>query len=513
MSKVRRDAWTLDVDDKGWSDTTLWYAKAVTEMQKRPLAERTSWRFFAGIHDFDADMWRDFGYLDDADTDPSEEDFAEFWEKCRHGEWYFLPWHRGYLAAFEQNVRAAVVALGGPADWALPYWNYNNPDILHPRRIPLCFMQPTLPDGSPNPLCVEARYGLDADGEMMNVIDERISDRKALGEDAFEGEGQGGSAGFGGSPGGSGQVEMSPHNHIHTRIGGVDRGGLMSSTQTAGLDPIFWLHHANIDRLWEVWLNRNPEHLNPDKDEWLGGPPPPEPRFVMPDANGAAWEFAPDEMLDTQAPHLDYIYDDIRDPLGGERMIESRLLKIGVPRAAAAARSMMEVRMPRKPTVELIGANDRPLRLEGIDTQTSLEVDTRGSNKLMRSFSAKRLLGDEPHTPDRVFLNLENVRGRRDAMVLDVYLNLPSDADPQQHPELRVGSVSLFGIRKASRSDAPHGGSGLNLTVEITDYIDAQGLDPSLDLQDLRVKLIAEAPIKPEDDITIGRISLYRQGD
>ena len=131
----------------------------------------------------------------------------------------------------------------------------------------------------------------------------------------------------------------------------------------------------------------------------------------------------------------------------------------------------------------------------------------------MRSFSAKRLLGDEPHTPDRVFLNLENVRGRRDAMVLDVYLNLPSDADPHKHPELRVGSVSLFGIRKASRVDAPHGGSGLNLTVEITDYIDAHGLDPSLDLQDLRVKLIAEAPIKPEDDITIGRISLYRQGD
>lgn len=513
MTKIRKDVWELETDEQGWSDTTLWYAKAVAEMQKRPLAERTSWRFFAGIHDFDAKMWRDFGYLDDSDPPPDKGDLAEFWEQCRHGEWYFLPWHRGYLGAFEQAVRAAVVALGGPEDWALPYWNYNNPRIAHPRRIPLCFRQPTLPDGSANPLHLEARYGLDADGEMMNVIDERIGDRKALGEDRFEGEGQGGSAGFGGTPASPGQVEMSPHNHVHTRIGGVERGGLMSSTQTAGLDPVFWLHHANIDRLWEVWLNRNPAHVNPDQEEWLGGPPAAEPRFAMPDVNGEARRFAPDEMLDTRAPHLDYAYDDISDPLGGERMIESRLLKMGVPRAAAASRSMMEVRMTRKPTVELIGANDRPLRLEGVDTETSLEVDAGGSSRLMRSFSTERLLGDAPRVPDRVFLNLENVRGRRDAMVLDVYLNLPAGADPQAYPELRVGSVSLFGVRKASRVDTPHGGSGLNLSIEITDYIDAQGLDPALDLRDLPVKLVAEAPIAPEDDITIGRISLYRQGD
>ena len=30
----------------------------------------------------------------------------------------------------------------------------------------------------------------------------------------------------------------------------------MGAFETAGLDPLFWLHHANIDRLWEVWLNQ-----------------------------------------------------------------------------------------------------------------------------------------------------------------------------------------------------------------------------------------------------------------
>jgi hypothetical protein len=46
-------------------------------------------------------------------------------------------------------------------------------------------------------------------------------------------------------------LEEEPHNLVHGNIGGGT--GLMRSTTVAGRDPIFWLHHANIDRLWEVW--------------------------------------------------------------------------------------------------------------------------------------------------------------------------------------------------------------------------------------------------------------------
>src|SRR5690348_12431538 len=47
-----------------------------------------------------------------------------YWDQCQHGSWYFLPWHRGYLMALEAQLRADIVSLGGPADWALPYRNY-----------------------------------------------------------------------------------------------------------------------------------------------------------------------------------------------------------------------------------------------------------------------------------------------------------------------------------------------------------------------------------------------------
>jgi tyrosinase len=32
------------------------------------------------------------------------------------------------------------------------------------------------------------------------------------------------------------------------------------------LDPLFWIHHCNIDRLWEVWLSLG--HSNPAESSW-----------------------------------------------------------------------------------------------------------------------------------------------------------------------------------------------------------------------------------------------------
>ena len=46
----------------------------------------------------------------------------------------------------------------------------------------------------------------------------------------------------------------TPHNTIHTAIGGF--GGSMSNISTAAHDPIFWLHHCNIDRYFYNWMVR-----------------------------------------------------------------------------------------------------------------------------------------------------------------------------------------------------------------------------------------------------------------
>ena len=73
--------------------------------------------------------------------------------------------------------------------------------------------------------------------------------------------------GFHTGGGDNGELENLPHNRVHVRIGG--QNGFMSDPATAALDPIFWLHHCNIDRLWEVWRNQGPQFRNPSSAQRL----------------------------------------------------------------------------------------------------------------------------------------------------------------------------------------------------------------------------------------------------
>jgi tyrosinase len=56
------------------------------------------------------------------------------------------------------------------------------------------------------------------------------------------------------------QLEGLPHNKVHNYIGGVRKGysgpyGNMTNFLSP-VDPIFHLHHANLDRLWDVWTRK-----------------------------------------------------------------------------------------------------------------------------------------------------------------------------------------------------------------------------------------------------------------
>jgi tyrosinase len=67
--------------------------------------------------------------------------------------------------------------------------------------------------------------------------------------------------------GGFGILEGQPHNRVHNNVGGIsfkttgdvtirtDVGGFMQNFLSP-VDPIFFLHHANIDRLWYVWTRK-----------------------------------------------------------------------------------------------------------------------------------------------------------------------------------------------------------------------------------------------------------------
>jgi len=52
----------------------------------------------------------------------------------------------------------------------------------------------------------------------------------------------------------------TPHNSLHDVIGGDN--GNMSDISISAFDPIFWLHHCNMDRHFYTWLYENTNHFN-----------------------------------------------------------------------------------------------------------------------------------------------------------------------------------------------------------------------------------------------------------
>jgi len=43
-------------------------------------------------------------------------------------------------------------------------------------------------------------------------------------------------------------LEVNAHNNVHNWCNGT-----ITSPPTAAQDPIFWLLHANVDRIWDRW--------------------------------------------------------------------------------------------------------------------------------------------------------------------------------------------------------------------------------------------------------------------
>jgi tyrosinase len=359
MTFIRRNVWQLGGD---WADEVLWYARGVAAMKARALAKPTSWRFYAGMHGFSSARWQELGYLFATDQPPSQAQLSTFWRQCQHGSWYFLPWHRGYVLALEANIRAEVVALNGPDDWALPYWNYFAPNEA---ALPPAFASPDWPDGvGDNPLFVEQRYGPNGDGDVF--VPTSLVNLNALADPDFTGVSSGGSPGFGGVDTGfshsgpvHGGIETQPHDWVHGLVGGQDAqppetDGAMADPRTAGLDPIFWLHHANIDRLWASW-NADPAHLDPTQPTWLQGPASVGERaFCAPMPDGTTFTYTPGEMMNLE--DLGYEYDDLT-PAVAPVSPQDRLDRLGfeVPAERTAEEG---VAVPEETNVELVGAND-----------------------------------------------------------------------------------------------------------------------------------------------------------
>ena len=149
---------------------------------------------------------------------------------------------------------------------------------------------------------------------------------------------------------------------------------------------------------------------------------------------------------------------------------------------------------------ELLGATGN-LRLSGAGVSASLALDSEVQDRLTTSLNKAA----ETSKPDRVFLRLEGIRSSHDGIPFTVYLGT-SDGH-----EYRAGLVTLFGASQASEPDGDHAGDGMTQVMDVSPIIDQLHAADALKAGALRVRLAPRHPVPDSVDLTVGRISLYRQ--
>ncbi|XP_076453372.1 hemocyanin 2-like [Babylonia areolata] len=166
---------------------------------------------------------------------------------CIHGEATFPHWHRAYVVQFEQ-----LLVKKGLANLGVPYWDWTEPLTSLPELVEHQIIKD--PHGGPgqrNPWFTAEINHNDVHEYTARAVDERLFEHVAPGGktrlfnmvlDALEQEDY---CQF------EAQFEVA-HNHIHYLVGGRHHYS-MSTLEYTSYDPMFFLHHSNVDRLFVIW--------------------------------------------------------------------------------------------------------------------------------------------------------------------------------------------------------------------------------------------------------------------
>jgi hypothetical protein len=427
-----------DVSDLAPNGTVITALRdGVAEMKSRADSNPTSWRFQANIH----------GTFD-TPTQPT-------WNRCQHGSFFFLSWHRMYLYFFERILRVA----SGNQNLALPYWKWTDQ-----RRLPLAFRDPA--NASTNPLYTPRRAPGMNDGTQQLPLSQ-VQTGTAMDFTNFSSP-TGSGLSFGGqrvtqpvhftAPHGS--LEGSPHDVIHGLVGGNGdpSQSWMSFPETAARDPIFWLHHAMIDRLWKRWLDRNEGRSNPvGNSAWM------DTQFTFFDENRQQVTMRGRDILDT-VNQLDYRYDD--DPsLSGIR-VPFAPAEVEVVAASARSNSGDDGGIDRTLLGESVGED--MIELGARPKRVPLQLRDEARDRVAAVARA-----DAVPVEERVVVNVEGVQfdEQHPGVAYEVYLNLPEGERPTFQSDYYVGNIGFFGVGTYEAHEGGHGGHPADLSFDVTNIV------------------------------------------
>jgi tyrosinase len=427
------------------------YRAGVALMQSRANTDPTSWIYQANIH----------GVPGAGSNCPANQDpIQEAWDTCQHGSFFFLAWHRMYLYYFERILRSAVQeAAGDPGlDFALPYWDYDGGAA----QLPVPFRSPADASNSlftsarrapcnnvvPGQSCISGAQGSAVQALATVPVCNCPSGQAScdgciaglFSDETFHGQFTPAAVHFLGQ---FGELESQPHNIVHVLVGG--NTGWMVDPDCAARDAIFWLHHANIDRLWQVWLNQNAGRVNPiGSNAWT------TQTFTFFDENGQKVTHTGCDVLN-MATQLDYEYDGVP--------VQNVVLCAAGPGPATPT--------PAPPSG---AAPEMTAMAATADTGFTLGAETTTVTVPM-SPAALATAG----TGKKARLVVEGLEILGKGGVYEVYFNLPAGEAPASSSPHFVGHVALFG-----HVGHGHDGPSINRSFDVSDELAALSGDVDL---------------------------------
>lgn len=311
------------------------------------------------------------------------------WNTChKSGESvFFFAWHRMYIYFFERILRAK----SGRADLTLPYWNYMTDPVLHPAYR----------DNSPgNPLYVANRNpAINSGGSLPASIQTAFNNSLALVPYyTFQSN-----------------LNSGPHGSVHTTVNGD-----MAVVTTAAKDPVFWLHHSEIDRLWEIWRGMCGGRANPIDTTWLNK------TYTFFDEFGNPVSLKGSQVVDI-SNQLNYKYDDLPSTVScpGQRPV-----LVG-----------RETLITKETAVQI---NGQKLKTD-FTQESSAQIDSfiRRNNRTTFNFASRP--GNERQMNERLTITFEGLTvNQMPEGVMEVYINLPEGVTPSPTLNNFVGLLDLF---------------------------------------------------------------------
>ncbi|OAX83288.1 hypothetical protein ACJ72_02361 [Emergomyces africanus] len=242
-----------DINKMQWSGPE-WdiYIQALKAFQEEDRNDILSFHKVAGIHGYPYVSWDGVEGLGNAGY-------------CSHGSTLFPLWHRPYLAMYEERIsyHAKLIADSYPpfirrmyqqaaANLRIPYWDWaNDPELPSFPNDPLLKYRYTVrnPNEKGESQIDAIQKTLNANGALIRVNTYQLlaseTNYTVFSTDSLRDH-----------RGGYNNLE-NIHGLIHVSVGG--NAGHMTYTPWSAYDPIFWLHHTNVDRVVALWQALHPE--------------------------------------------------------------------------------------------------------------------------------------------------------------------------------------------------------------------------------------------------------------